>query len=364
MPAETGDIWNLTNTSDAAEREPAWSSDGKRVAYFSDATGEYKLHLRDQDGLAPPKVIDLGAHPTYYCSLRWSPDSKSIVFSDKRLNLWMVNVDTGKLTHVDAALREGFGPTGFSASFSPDGKWILYARSLPSLEDAAFLHSIAAGKSTQITDGMRNVTNPVWDAGGKYIFFTASTDIGPAIDGFGLSSVNRTTTASVYVAMSSKNTVSPISPESDDEKNASGEDKKAATSDSGKTDEQKDAAKGVAAGHGCRTIGRKNAIKTPVEMKIDLEGIQQRVLALPMPAQNYILLYPGKTRVILLGEGGAAANSAQEGPQLLRSIWRFTLETRKTEDVLHNAMGMIVSFDGEKMLYTEAADGSSRGEAI
>ncbi len=147
------------------------------------------------------------------------------MFSDKRLNLWITNVDSGKLTHVDADLREGFRPSGFSASFSPDNRWILYARSLPSPENAAFLYSVASGKSTQITDGMSNITNPVWAAGGKYIFFTASTDIGPAIDGFGLSSFNRTTIASVYVAVLSKETVSPIPPESDDEKNAS-DDKK------------------------------------------------------------------------------------------------------------------------------------------
>jgi tricorn protease len=353
VPAEKGDVRNLTNTSNAAEREPAWSPDGRRVAYFSDASGEYKLYLRDQDGLAAPKVIDLGSDPTYYYSPRWSPDSKSIVFSDKRLNLWMVNVDNGKLTHVDADLREGFGPSGFSASFSPDNKWILYARSLPSLENAAFLYSIATGKSTQITDGMSNVTNPVWDAGGKYIFFTASTDIGPAIDGFGLSSFNRTTTASVYVAVLSKDTVSPIPPESDDEKSKGDEDKKPAPADSSKSDEKKDAAKGVAAGKDAKPADDKDKAKSPVEVMIDLEGIQQRILALPIPARNYVSLYPGKTGVILLGEGSAAANSAQEGPQLLRSIWRFTLETRKTEDVLHNAMGMVISFDGEKMLYTK-----------
>ena len=243
VPAEKGDIRNLTGTSNAAEREPAWSPDGRRVAYFSDASGEYKLYLRDQDGLAPPKIIDLGPDPTYYYAPRWSNDSKFIVFSDKRLNLWYVSVDGGKPVHVDSDLREGFGPSGFSASFSPDNKWILYARSLPSLENAAFLYSLATGKSTQITDGMSNVTNPVWDASGKYIFFTASTDIGPAIDGFGLGSFDRTTTANVYVAVLSKDQVSPIPPESDDEKNKAEEDKKPAPTDAAKTDEKKDAAK-------------------------------------------------------------------------------------------------------------------------
>jgi len=347
VPAEKGDVRNLTNTSNAAEREPAWSADGKRIAYFSDASGEYKLYLRDQDGLAAPKVIDLGSDPTYYYSPRWSPDSKRILFSDKRLNLWYVNVDGGAPVKVDTDLREGFGPSGFSASFSPDGKWILYARSLPSFENAAFLYSIEGGKSTQITDGMSNVTNPVFDAGGKYIFFTASTDIGPAIDGFGLGSLNRTTTASVYVVVLSKDQASPIPPESDDEKSKAEGDKKPAPADSAKTDEKKDAA--------TKSSDKKDEAKTdkPVlpETKVDLEGIQQRILALPIPARNYVSLVAGKTGVILLGEGGAAANPSAEQPPVLRSVWRFTLETRKTEDVLHGAASIATSSDGEKMLY-------------
>jgi len=347
VPAEKGDVRNLTNTSGAAEREPAWSPDGKRVAYFSDASGEYQLYLRDQDGLAAPKVIDLGPDATYYYSPAWSPDSKRIVFSDKRLNVWYVNVDGGKPVKVDTDLREGFGPAGYSASFSPDSKWILYARSLPSLENAAFLYSIESGKSTQITDGMSNVTNPVFDASGKYIFFTASTDIGPAIDGFGLGSLNRTTTANVYVAVLSKDEPSPIPPESDDEKSkADADDKKPSPVDEAKSDEKTSAA----AKPEEKKTEKKDAPKAAKETKIDLENIQQRILALPIPARNYITLVAGKTGVILLGEGSPAANPSSGG-QTLRSVWRFTLETRKTEDVLHNADTIVGSFDGDKLLY-------------
>lgn len=347
VPAEKGDVRNLTNSSSSAERDPAWSPDGKRVAYFSDASGEYKLYLRDQDGLAAPKVIDLGEDATYYYSPKWSPDSKRILFSDKRLNLWYVNVDSGKPVKVDADLREGFGPSGFSASFSPDGNWILYARSLPSLENAAFLYSTASGKSTQITDGMSNVTNPVFDASGKYIFFTASTDIGPAIDGFGLGSLNRTTTASVYIAVLSKDEKSPIPPESDDEKDKADADKKPAPTDDAKTDEKKDAAK---ESDEKKDKDKAKADKPAAVTKIDLDGIQQRILALPIPARNYVTLQAGKAGVILVGEGAAAANPTSGGG-MLRSVWRFTLETRKVEDVLHNAGEIATSFNGETVLY-------------
>ncbi len=343
VPAEKGDVRNLTNSSSSAEREPAWSPDGKWIAYFSDASGEYQLYIRDQDGLSAPKVIALGPDPTYYYAPRWSPDSKHILFSDKRLNLWYVNVDGGMPIKVETYLREGFQPSHFRASFSPDSKWILYVRPLPNLENAAFLYSIESRKSTRITDGMSNVTNPVFDAGGKYIFFTASTNIGPSIDDAGMSKFNRTTTANVYVAVLSKDDPSPVPPESDDEKAKSDEDKKLAPSDATKIDEERYAA--------ASSEKKEDGAKPSSAVKIDLDGIEQRILALPIPARNYVTLQVGKTGVLLLGEGGAAANSSVKEPSMLRSVWRFTLETRKTEDVLHNVATLLISFDGDKMLY-------------
>ncbi len=354
VPEDKGDVRNLTNTSNAAEREPAWSADGKHIAYFSDASGEYQLYIRDQDGLQAPRVISLGPDPTYYYSAIWSPDSKRILFSDKRLRLWLVNLDPAlgpaKPILVTTALREGFGPSNFSASFSPDSKWILYSTSLPNFEDAAFLYNIANATSTQITDGMSDVTNPVFDASGKYIFFTASTDNGPGRDGFGLGSLNRTTSSSVYVAVLSKDEPSPIPPQSDDEKD---KDKSADTPkpDADKTSGQKDeTAAETKAEHKGDDKGTSKDKPVP-ETKIDLEGIQQRILALPIPARNYITLQAGKTGVLFLGEGDPAANPAdRNGPQI-RSVWKFTLTDRKTEDILHNVGAVVISANGGKMLY-------------
>ncbi len=109
LPAEKGDTRNLTRTPGTAERDPSWSPDGKSVAYFSDASGEYQLYIRDQDGLQPPKVIDLGPDPSYFYSPRWSPDSKHIAYSDKHLHIWYVDVAGGKPVKIDTALRGGFG---------------------------------------------------------------------------------------------------------------------------------------------------------------------------------------------------------------------------------------------------------------
>ena len=347
VPADKGDVRNITDTSNAAEREPAWSPDGKRLAYFSDASGEYQLFLRDQDGINPPTVIDLGPNPTYYYAPHWSPDSKHLLFGDKRLNLWLVDADgKSRPIKVDTDAYEGFSSPSLSASFSPDAKWILYRKTLPNLEHAALLYSLATHTSTQVTDGMSDVDHPTFDHSGKYIYFTASTDIGPAIDGFNLSSLNRTTTSSVYAAVLNKTLPSPIPPESDDENSAAAEKKADADADK-RTEEEKKA------GDTAKPVDEAKKTDTPKlpEMQVDLEGIEQRTVALPIPARNYVGLAVGKTGVLLLGEGSAAAQSSGEGEINMRAVWKFTLEKRQTEDVLHNVDGMLTSFDGTKVLY-------------
>ena len=175
MPAEKGDTRNLTNTPGAAERDPAWSPDGKSIAYFSDASGEYQLYIRDQDGLSAPKVIDLGPNPSYFYGPHWSPDSKRIAFTDKHLRIWYVDVAGGKPVKVDTGLRGGFG-SQTQPTWSPDSQWIAYSRDLESELHAIFVYSIATQTATQITDGMSNAANPVFDPNGKYLYFTSSTN--------------------------------------------------------------------------------------------------------------------------------------------------------------------------------------------
>jgi tricorn protease len=200
LPAEKGDIRNLTNSPGSAERDPSWSPDGKSIAYFSDASGEYQLYIRDQDGLLPPKVIDLGPNPSFFYAPHWSPDSKRIAFTDKHLRIWYVDAAGGKPVKIDTGLRGGFG-AATQLSWSPDSQWIAYTRDLQSELHAVFLYSLASHTATQVTDGMSNAANPVFDPNGKYLYFTASTNNGPSDAGIDLSSLDRATNAGVYVAV-------------------------------------------------------------------------------------------------------------------------------------------------------------------
>ncbi len=347
VPAEKGDTRNLTNTPGAAERDPSWSPDGKTIAYFSDASGEYQLYLEDQTGLKPPVAIDLGPNPTFFYAPTWSPDSKHIAYADAAGHLLYLDVPAGKPQIVATSAYQSFG-NGFNATWSPDSKWLAYNNDLPKGLNAVFLYSIESHASTQITDGMSDANNPVFDANGKYLYFLASTDDGPSRAGIDLSGMDRATTSAPYVIVLSKDGASPLPPESDDEK-VKADDKKDAGKDA-KNDEAKDSGKsGDKKDDG---NAKKDETDKPVEVKIDLDHIGDRILALPIPPRNYLGLAAGKTGVLFLAEGGPFGRPSNEGDaSSIHAIWKFTLDKRKADSVLTDLTSFAVSADGSKVLY-------------
>jgi tricorn protease len=361
VPAEKGDTRNLTKTSGAAERDPSWSPDGKTLAYFSDASGEYQLFLRDQTGFKPPVVVDLGPDPSFFYAPTWSPDSKHIAFADKHLRLWIIDVPTGKAgTPVKPVLVDKGTYGSFGASFgqvwSPDSKWIAYQRDLDNQLHAIFLYSIDTRKFTQVTDGMSDAVSPAFDLNGKYLYFIASTDSGPSNAGIDLSSLDRAQTSAPYVVVLAKDGASPIPPESDDEKikeekkeepkQPLADDKKDAKSDK---PEDKPTDKDTAKSDDKDKDKDKDK---PVKVTVDLEGIGNRILSLPVPPRNYGGAAVGKAGVLYLLEGSPFGRTSSENDQPgIRAVWRFTLEKREPENVLSDLDGFVVSADGAKVLY-------------
>jgi tricorn protease len=349
VPGEKGDTRNLTDTPGVAERDPSWSPDGKTIAYFSDASGEYQLYLHDQTGFKPPTVIDLGPDPSYFYGPTWSPDSKHIAYADKHQHLWYVDVPTGKPVLVDKGVYGSFG-ANFNEVWSPDSKWIAYQRDLDNQLHAIFLYSLDTHQFTQVTDGMSDATSPSFDPNGKYLYFLASTDDGPSSAGIDLSSLDRAQSSAAYVAVLAKYGSSPVPPESDDEKIKDETKKDDKAKDDSKDADKKDADKKDADKKDADKKDDKADADKPVEVKIDLEKIGDRILALPIPSRNYGNIVTGKTGVLYLLESSPFGRSSSGGPNI-RAIWRFTLEKRQPESILSNVDNFIVSQDRSKVMY-------------
>jgi len=360
-PAEKGDIRNLTRTSGVVERDPAWSPDGKWIAYFSDESGEYALHLKDQSGLGEVKKINLGNPPSFFYNPNWSPDSKKISYIDKRLNVWYVDIDKGTPVKVDSDLYED--PTyTLDPAWSPDSKWLTYSRYLPSHFRAVFVYSTDNGKSSQVTDGMGEARFPVFDRNGKYIYFGASTDFGLSSGWLDLTSFQHPVSRNIYAVVLKKGEPSPTAPESDDEKIGGTAEKKsdekakdAKPDDKGKKESsKKDAQK---KDNEKKETDSKDADKKDDDKKeekvvvtIDMDGIGQRIVSLPIKPANYTGLTPGKAGILYLIE--APVLPSISGPPAF-SISKFDVSTRKTEAFLSGVNAGSFSANGEKVLYRQ-----------
>ena len=328
VPAEKGDIRNLTATTAAAERDPAWSPDGKSIAFFSDESGEYALHIVDQSGSGPAKKIALGNPPSFFYHPIWSPDSRKIAYTDKRLNLWYV--DAAQATPVKVATDRFDEPSSaMNPSWSPDSRWLTYTKQTSNHFHVVYVYALEGGREWAITDGLSDARFPVFDKSGKYLFFAASTDVGQNMGWLDLSSYQHPLTRSIYAAVLKKGEISPIPPESDEEKV-----------------EAKEAVKAPAPAEKPKDGEKVEAVK----VVIDQEGIAHRIVALPIRPANYVDLEAGKAGTLFVSEIPDVPRFDFQGTI---TVSKFDLAARKTEPYLAGASAFTVSANGEKALYRQ-----------
>jgi len=325
VPAEKGDPRNLTSSDGVMERDPAWSPDGKTIGYFSDESGEYALHLAPQGGMGDVTKIAMPA-PGFYRAPQWSPDSKKVSFVDSHMQIWYVDVETKKFVQVDKERYWNMG-NDFVPVWSPDAKWLAYAKRLQNYMYAVHVYSLGDGSVSQLTDGMSDARYPAFDKDGKYLYFAASTDSGPALQP-DVGGFSRTVTSSLYLAVLPKDAPSPLAPESDEEK---------------VTEERKPESP-------AQETPKPDAAKPPapkaVEVKIDLDNIGQRILSIPMPPRRYVGLQVGKGGVLFALEMPLPV----PGAPAAMSVHRFDLKTRRADVALSGASYFEVARNGEKML--------------
>jgi tricorn protease len=345
-PAKKGDIRNLTRTPGVHERDPAWSPDGKWIAYFSDASGEYQLMLREQTGLEEPKVISLG-DATFYYSPKWSPDSRKILYTDKRLNLFYLDLQTSKTVLVDTDTYE-HAVRSLDPAWSPDSKWITYTKRLDNQLRAVFLNDLATGKSHQLSDGLSDASSACFGLDGKHLFFSASTNYGLNVGWQDMSSYDRAVRRSLYVAVLSKEATSPFAPESDEE---SADDKTKMEKDAKPSDEAKKDEK-----EGKGNAGGKEKEQKKIEVRIDLENLDQRIVTLPAPARNYANLQAAADgKLFYLALTDKTHQEMGDNPEG-HTLYRFDMKERKEKPFLEKVQSYWISRDGKNLLYRGSAN--------
>ena len=322
VPAEKGDPRNLTESPGVNDRSPAWSPDGRSIAWFSDEGGQYRLHVRPANGKGQPKVYDPRGAGSYRDPV-WSPDSQKIAYTDNSATLFWIDLGSGQVEKVASA--PVFGPDESVVprpAWSPDSRWIVYALVNRTWYHTVYAYDVKSRQSRPITDGLSDAADPVFDAGGKYLYFFASTDAGPVNQWFSQAAEDMRMRRSIYLVVLRAGVASPLARESDEEKPIDKTDDKPKPKD--------DKAKGAKP-------------DKPARVKIDFELIQQRIVALPEPAANYMNLQAGLSgQIFYLDELHHGATGA--------ALKRFDLAKHKSETILSGVRTYRLSATGKKAL--------------
>lgn len=307
VPAENGIIENLTETQGVREIFPAWSPNGKYISYFSDATGEYEIYLLENKKGAQPRQLTQNSSAWKY-QPEWSPDSRHLVYSDRTLKLWLVDVESGRQTEIDHA---GASEIRHYA-FSHDSEWITYPKESNNGQSAVWVYHIPTARKMQLTDDTFSDGSPVFSRCGQYIFFASNRDFNLAFSSFEFDYLyNRATRLYAVILKSDgpgltkeKNDVEPVREDKPAEK-------------------------------------KEESAKKEVKVTIDVEGINNRIVALPGDAGDY--------RIIAAVDGGLLYVSGGK-------LMRYHVAEEKTEEIMERAMAVTPTADGKMFMYRSGSD--------
>lgn len=316
VPAENGPIENLTNTQGIREIYPVWSPDGKYIAYYSDASGEYEVYLLENKKGAKARQLTSGSTAWKY-EAEWSPDSKYLLYSDRTMKLWLLDVASGKQTEVDKAAMSEIR----SYSFSADAQWIAYDKENANGQSSVWVYHIPSAKARQLTDYTFSDRSPVFSKCGKFLFFVSNRDFNLAFSSFEFDYLYNNA-SKIYALALQKDGTRLTKRKVDVETVATPA--PATPSKGGKNEPKQETPK-----------------NDKPNVKIDFEGVNSRIEALPMQAGNY--------RIIGMADGGLLY--AADG-----KIMRYNVADEKIEEILDRAWTAIPSADGKTILYRSGSD--------
>lgn len=317
----SGETKNLTQSSGIAERYPVISPDGRLLAYFSDESGEYQLYVKSAGGEGETKKIAIEKQPSFYRELTWSPDSKKLVFTDKRLSLWYADVTGGIARRVDTS-QYSFQEQWFP-KWSPDSRWLTYSKHLRNRVRTVYIYGIEDGLAHQITDGRTHTEAPVFDASGKYLYFIASANAGTSEFGWGVLNgimARPLVTRSLHALVLQNNAPSPLLPNGQPNPDA-----------------------------------RLEEASGPV--RIDFDDIARRVIDLPVAPRDYAELATAGRAGLLFVVVNEWPKSPAANSQPSQALYTYDLsKPPKLEKLVEEIKGYDISRDGSRLIYVKGRD--------
>ncbi len=320
VPAEKGDPRFLTRDSGVHNRSPSWSRDGRRIAWFCDDGGEYILRVMDQGGRGEPRDYTLDG-AGYYDRPKWSPDAKRIAFCDNSQSLRVIELADGRTTKI--ACEPVCGPLNLMCSvWSPDSKWLLYTIQNQGLISTVYAWSVAEERSIQITDGLSEMASPVFDPNGEHLYVLVSTDAGPLKDWFSQASYDIQKRYGVYAITLAVDGPDPLPPQSDE----------------------------VLPGGDDTREKKRETQEAPPVTRIDLEGLTDRIVALPVDAENRRNLVVGRSGELFWIEN-SGKTGGDDAFEAAGDLKRFSLKDRESKTLARDVSVFHLSSDGKKILY-------------
>jgi len=354
LPAEQGIVRNLTRSSGVAERYPAWSPDGKSIAYFSDRTGEYELTTRPADGTGgETNLTRLG--PGYRYNLFWSPDSKKVAFIDQAMKVNVYDFGTGTNRVVARQLWKYHGDlAAFRVGWSPDSRWLTWGQDLTNQQSAVVLHDLKEDKTHQVTSGFYNDDLPGFDPDGKYLYFRTTRNFNPIYSELDSTWIYANGTRMAVVPLT-RDLPNPMTPKNDDEERPKEKKPDPATNAPAATpavvgttntppttNAVATATNAVPATAAAPAKTEESGVK---ETRIDLEGFESRVILLPPGSGAYDTVIPvagGRVLYRRLPRTGAEGGSA--------TLYLYDLEKQEEKTVIGDCSGAELSADRSRLL--------------
>ncbi|WP_333606803.1 S41 family peptidase [Arsukibacterium sp.] len=333
VPVTDGSTRNLTQSSGVREFDALWSHDGKKIAYLSDEGNKHQLVVINQDGSGRPEVIALG-EKGYFNLLAWSPDNQLLVYQDNHLNLYSYDFRRKRSLQLDQSQRRH----SVRVSFSADSRYLAYTVVGSNYFSQIKLYDFVTLRNELLTDGMSHADHPAFSQ--DYLYFTASVNTGPSQVGLDLSTRERPIRHGIYAMVLAAKGKSPLLPKTGDEVINKAEEPKKELDNKGKA------------------------------VRIDLAGISDRIVGLPLPERNYSQLSVASDGALLYLEWpqSGASNEPPNGQAQRASLQRFDAKERKSEVIAKELDDYHLSPDGKKLLLIsrpnrlQIADASAKPE--